>query len=61
MMCSFQTKALFSELVLPLEQKLENEFKRIAVSESSGSYDGDIVYNLGLLSYEHVTNWQRDY
>ena len=28
---SLQTKALFAELVLPLEQKLEGEFRRAAV------------------------------
>lgn len=27
----FQSKALFTELILPLEQKLENEFKRSSV------------------------------
>jgi hypothetical protein len=29
-----QTKALYAELILPLEQKLENDFKRSAVSTS---------------------------
>ena len=31
----FQTKALFTELVLPLEQKLEKDFKKPAVSATS--------------------------
>lgn len=34
---TFQTKALFAEIILPLEQKLENEFKNAVVSTQLSS------------------------
>lgn len=45
----FQSKALFTELILPLEQKLENEFKRSSVG---------IFHKSQILFFIQQTGWQ---
>lgn len=49
-----QSKALFTELILPLEQKLENEFKRSSVGIFHESRRSLILQSANFLSIDRM-------